>query len=357
MFFGISFTLLFILGTGGTTPIPLAILGENAFNILTLDRFTLWASIMALPVLGEFCYRFVEGDIKEYLQFKWGAFVHRGSGAFLALLFIFISVFTMTLGKFRPSQPDPITMTPIVNFLNEDEHYKWRYLPLGFGDQMAWLSAQTNATTVDGDYHSARRLPELTTRAVERLENSKYRGIEGIGSLQQFLTVPDKYHLKYVFSNDKFYDPLLYFTGWQRLNLLENGIMVWEKAGIEPFAYVLPKEDVSLLLKLMWGVNTLCYGNYCVLIIPKFAMETIILKVKRFTSLYNYIPSYRRIPNLLYHTSVIWSILLLVLTLYAGYIFYVKNTSQLTATNVITAYYDALDFRNLKGLTLFDPDS
>jgi hypothetical protein len=35
--FGLSITLLTILGTG-TTPIPLMV--KNAFNILTLDRFT-----------------------------------------------------------------------------------------------------------------------------------------------------------------------------------------------------------------------------------------------------------------------------------------------------------------------------
>jgi hypothetical protein len=39
-----------------------------------------------------------------------------------------------------------------------------------FGDQMATLSYQTRALTVDGNYHSARRLPELTSRAVERLK-------------------------------------------------------------------------------------------------------------------------------------------------------------------------------------------
>ena len=152
----------------------------------------------------------------------------------------------MSLGYFRPSQPQKIKMLPIVNFLNQDQHDKWRFLPLGFGDQMAWLSSQTKAMTVDGNYHSARRLPELTTRAVERLENSKFSGIEGIGSLQQFLTVPEKYHLKYVFSNDKFYDPILYFTGWHRLQQLENGIMVWERAGVAPLHSVLPKVDVPL---------------------------------------------------------------------------------------------------------------
>ena len=226
LFFGLSMTMLTILGTGGTTPIPLKILGETAFNILTLDRFTLWATIMALPIFGEFAFRMVEGDIKDKIQKKFGSVYHRILGGCIAGGVLFMVIFTMSLGYFRPSQPAKIKMLPIVNFLNQDQHDRWRYLPLGFGDQMAWLSAQTKAMTVDGNYHSARRLPELTTRAIERLENSKFRGVEGIGSLQQFLTVPEKYNLKYIFSNDKFYDPLLYFCGWQRLQQLENGIMV-----------------------------------------------------------------------------------------------------------------------------------
>lgn len=358
LFFGISFTLLFILGTGGTTPIPLMMLGENAFNILTLDRFTLWASIMALPVFGEFCYRFVEGDYKEYLQDKWGSLVHRSSGAFLSFLFIFIAVFTMTLGKFRPSQPDPIKMTPIVNFLNEDEHYKWRYLPLGFGDQMAWLSAQTKATTVDGDYHSARRLPELTTRAVERLENSKYRGIEGIGSLQQFLTVPEKYHLKYVFSNDKFYDPLLYFTGWHRLNLLENGIMVWEKAGIAPLPSILPKDEVPLFQKLLWGIIPCTTVLIALLLLLKSLWKSSFNKDKRLPIYFNFKQDYKTAPKLLYYSSIVWTGILVLLLMLGGYQFYLKNTTQRSPENVIKAYYDAIDFKEFeRAHSYLDPDS
>lgn len=358
LFFGISFTLLFILGTGGTTPIPLMMLGENAFNILTLDRFTLWASIMALPVFGEFCYRFVEGDYKEYLQEKWGSLVHRSAGAFLSFLFIFIAIFTITLGKFRPSQPDPIKMTPIVNFLNEDEHYKWRYLPLGFGDQMAWLSAQTKATTVDGDYHSARRLPELTSRAVERLENSKYRGIEGIGSLQQFLTVPEKYHLKYVFSNDKFYDPLLYFTGWHRLSLLENGIMVWEKAGITPLPSVLPKDEVSLFQKLLWGIIPFTTVLLALVLQLKALWSGSFKRKKSLPIYFNFKQPYRKAPKLLYGSSLLWTAVLLVLIAFGGYQFYIKNTAQLSAENVVKAYYDAVDFKEFeRAHSYIDPDS
>jgi hypothetical protein len=359
LFFGFSFSLLFILGTGGTTPIPLKLLGENAFNILTLDRFTLWASIMALPLFGEFCYRFTDGDYKEILQRKWGAVVHRSTGGFLAVAFIFIAVFTITLGKFRPSQPDEINMQPIVNFLNEDDHDKWRYLPLGFGDQMAWLSAQTNATTVDGNYHSARRLPELTSRAVERLENSKYRGIEGLGSLQQFLTVPEKFHLKYVFSNDKFYDPLLYFTGWHRLSLLENGITVWEKAGISPLPSILPKDDVPLFQKLMWGIipfSTVVISIF--LYLGSMLFYSYRKKEKKQLFIYDNGPETQKGQGWLYGISIFWLGVMIVLASIMVYGIYVEKSVQLTPESVVTAYYDAIDFKEFeRAHSYIDPAS
>lgn len=357
LFFGLSFAILMILGTGGTTPIPLKILGQNAFNILTLDRFTLWATIMILPIFGEFVYRFVEGDLKTRLQNKWGSISHRIIGGILALLFLFLSVFTLTLGRFRPSQPDAIDMLPIVNFLNQDDHDKWRYLPLGFGDQMAWLSAQTNAMTVDGNYHSARRLPELTTRAVERLENSKFRGVEGIGSLQQFLAVPEKYHLKYVFSNDKFYDPILYFSGWHRLQQLENGIMVWERAGIKPLPSVLPKDDIPQYQKIMWGVIPLTVVIITLLLHLIRIWRNTIKTHKHPAIAY---PKQVRDPSkkrtALLNISLIWVALVILICCYGGYQFYLKNTTQLSPKNVVKAYYDAIDFKEFeRAFSYLDP--
>ena len=358
LFFGLSLSMLVLLGTGGTTPIPRMLLGDNAFNILTLDRFTLWASIMMLPLFGEFCYRFVEGDFKETLQQKWGAIAHRLSGGLLVSIFIFFAVFTIALGRFRPSQPEAIKMQPIVNFLNQDDHDKWRYLPLGFGDQMAWLSTQTKATTVDGNYHSARRLPELTTRAVERLENSKFRGIEGIGSLQEFLTVPEKYNLKYVFSNDKFYDPILYFTGWHRLSRLENGIMVWEKAGINPLPVVIPKEDVPTYQKLLWGIIPMTTISLFIL----FMLYSLWRRSFTTHTIHNSIPFPAKIPSLrtqqfVYYSSLFWAAALLLLTIITVYQSYSKTTRQ-QPEQVIKAYYDALDFKNFeKAHTYLNPES
>ncbi len=359
LFFGLSITILTVLGTGGTTPIPRKMLGETAFNILTLDRFTLWASIMSIPMLGEFAYRLVEGDLKARIQSRFGAIYHRIIGGILAGLFVFMVVFTMSLGYFRPSQPQKIKMLPIVNFLNQDDHDKWRFLTLGFGDQMAWLSAQTNAMTVDGNYHSARRLPELTTRPIERLENSKFKGVAGIGSLQQFLTTPEKYNLKYIFSNDKFYDPILYFCGWQRLRQLENGIMVWERLNIPPVSSILPKDDVAKWLKIHWGIMPF------LTVLIAFVLNIQMLWVNMLKTRFKPIPDFLKYPvnyshfskNLLRITHI-WSFILAIAVFYGIYQFYLKNDSQRSPENAIIAYYDALDFKEFeKAHSLINPKS
>lgn len=245
--------VLMFLGTGGTTPFPRLLLG-GAYQVLTLDRFTFWATILLLPLLGECVVSLSHGGLAKYLREQLGERPRRALLAVLLVAYIVFSIFTANLTQFRRFQPDPIDMQPIVNFLEKDQHGRWRYMTLGFGDQMAWLSAQTTATSPDGNYHSARRLPELTTTPVERLEGAKFRGIPGIGSLQQFLAVPEKYNLKYIFSNDQFYDPLLFFSGWHRLQRLENGIMVWEREDIPPLPEVLPRREIPVWQRALWGI-------------------------------------------------------------------------------------------------------
>ncbi len=358
LFFGLSITLLTILGTGGTTFLPRAILGDTAFDILTLDRFTLWASIMSLPIFGELVYRFVETDLKKLIQRKYGAIFHRLLGGFLLSTFLFVSVFTISLGLFRPSQPQTIKMLPIVNFLNQDQHDQWRYLTLGFGDQMAWLSAQTKALTVDGNYHSARRIPELTSRAVERLENSKFKGIEGLGSLQQFLTVPEKYNLKYIFSNDKFYDPVLYFCGWQRLKQLENGIMIWEKLNVPPLSAILPKEDVPTYQKIMWGIIPFTTLLLALLFTIQFSLIRILRKKETPPTSYlliNY--GYDKFPLTVARIVQIWGVIISLVFIIGCYNLYSVTNTQDIPEVVVKDYYNALDFKEFeKAHTLINPN-
>src|SRR5438045_2748185 len=49
LFYG--FWLAMIFGLGGTTPLPRWLLGRS-YEVLTFERFTFWANLMALPLIG-----------------------------------------------------------------------------------------------------------------------------------------------------------------------------------------------------------------------------------------------------------------------------------------------------------------
>ncbi|WP_111765417.1 hypothetical protein [Nakamurella deserti] len=248
----LSLGVLAFFGTGGTTPFPKLLLG-GAYDILTLDRFTFWATISILPLAGRFVASVVGGTVRRWLVGQVGTVLAALLPLLLLAAHLATTLFAANLTHYRAFQPAAIDVTPITTFIDKDNHGNWRYLTLGFGDQMAWLGANTTAGTVDGNYHSARQLPELTTRPVERLEGAKYSGVPGIGSLQQFLAVPERYSLKYVFSNDDFYSPLLDANGWTDLGPLENGIEVWERADVTPLAVDIGSHQAPLWQRLMWG--------------------------------------------------------------------------------------------------------
>lgn len=354
VFLALSFVLLFILGTGGTTPIPRTILGENAFQILTLDRFTFWGSILVLPFVGLFLFELLEGRIKSFLEDRIGRMGHRLLAISFLISFMALAIVTSNLSAFKKLQPETIDIQPIVNFLHRDDHDKWRYLTLGFGDQMAWLSANTKALTVDGNYHSARRLTELTSRAVERLENAKYLGNSGLTSLQQFLTVPEKYHLKYIFSNDQFYDPLLHFAGWQKLQELENKIAIWERLDVPPLPQVLPRKDIPSYQRLMWGVlplSTVLFVVFIHLILRQRGLST---KVEVDEGL-----QYKeRSRGSAWWFHLIWAILVSSALVYIVNQNAQKTTSQASPSQTIKSFFHALDFKDFNlAYSYLDPTS
>lgn len=352
IFLAISVFLAFLLGTGGTTPIPKMLLGETAFNILTLDRFTFWASILSLPFWGAFFNQIIHLDLKEHLLKLGGKKIQITFLSCFVIGIILSNVLIVNLGHFKPFQPEKIDIKPITNFLQRDQHDKWRYLTLGFGDQMAWLSANTTALTVDGNYHSARRLPELTTRAIERLENAKYQKMEGIGALDDFLTMPEKYNLKYVFSNDKFYEPVLHFNGWSKVQLLENNIVIWEYPDVPPLQYLLPSKNIPIIQRLMWGILPLtCFSIAFLLYVlsrTKYIEDDILLFKRE-----NYYES-----NNSWNTLFSWILFLFVATLFIFLNFKLNKNNHSNPKNLAVAYFDAIDFKRFQdAYTLLDPNS
>ncbi len=348
IFLGISLTLAFILGTGGTTPIPRVLLGSTAFDILTLDRFTYWATILSLPFWGEFLHQLIQGGLKDYLLLRIKPLGYKLLLVMLSVFMISSTIFIMNIGFFRPFQPSKIEVKPILNFLSSDNHDEWRYLTLGFGDQVAWLAANTNALSIDGNYHSARRLPEMTTRVVERLENAKYQGLQGLGALHQFLAQPEKYNLKYIFNNDKFYEPILYFSGWNNVQRLENNIEVWEKPDVSALPDILPRKDIPKYQQLMWSLIPMS-----VLLIFLIGLITSHIFSIKYIHRYDFqMPTYTDS----WFKHIFWAVLITFSTMIWSSIQYMNQKAHQSAENIIIAYFDAIDYKYFdKAYTYFDP--
>ena len=354
---GIAVLLCFILGTGGTTPISRAIL-RGAFDILTLDRFTFWASILILPFLGYLFDGLLHGRSGEAIRAALGRGIHRTlvGGYFLAT--VSIAVFAAILPTIQPTQPRFIDPTPIVEFLEEDEHNRWRYLTLGFGDQFAYLSAQTTALSVDGNYHSARRLPDLTRFSVERLENAKYLGVPGLGSLQQFLINADRYNLKYVFSNDEFYDPILHFSGWNRLNRLANGVMVWEKPDVTPLPAFTPRRDIPNSHMLMWGLlPPIALAIAALIFVVSILHQSFAQSSKDLRPITARVSGFqkpKRVRMAVITLTAVFSVVVVGLGAFTLH----RNSTPATPEETITAYFNDLDFRRFRAAySRLDPET
>ena len=117
------------------------------------------------------------------------------------------------------------------------------------------LSTLTDANSVDGDYNSARMLPELTAHGAAQLTNSKYYGTAGMEALRAMLAHAENYGLKFAFLRDPYYEPLMAFAGWRKVDSLDhNTIEVWVKDDVPPAQPVEANYVPSQLEGLLWGV-------------------------------------------------------------------------------------------------------
>ena len=130
----------------------------------------------------------------------------------------------------------------------------YRYLTLGFGNALPKVSTYTDASSVDGEYNSARLLPEMTSYGAAQLTSAKFFGTAGMDSLRAMLKHANRYGLKYVFVHDAYYEPLLVFSGWRRIETFDSGtITVWSKEDVPP-AHRIESDAVPAPWEgLLWG--------------------------------------------------------------------------------------------------------
>ncbi len=230
----------FVLGMGGTTPL-IYFLPKGLANTITFERFSIWATILALPLLCE--------GLRLHFVSAWKkAWVLVGLPAILCWVGLVFSISTTNF------QPAAIDLKPITRFLQNQEGRDFRYLTLGFGTQCVYLNILLDIPTIDGAYHFGRRIPELTQSGIELLDGAKYHGERGMRALEIFLKNPEKYALRYIFSNDHFYNQKLIEHGWTRKLSFESGVDVWfSKAPPIGDRVLLPKTSHPGWMYYLWG--------------------------------------------------------------------------------------------------------
>jgi len=236
-----GFWVAFLFGLGGTTPLPRWLLGR-AFYVLTFERFSFWATLLALPIVA----LLVEKIIDRF-QVKGAVVV-----LILGIASVGASLEWMNWSRLNGQVFD---IQPVVDFMNRDNHDRFRYITLGFGSLLSKTSIYTNASSVDGEYNSARMLPEMTKYGSAQLTNSKYYGANGMESLRAVLEHANRYGLKYIFVRDLYYEPLLAFAGWRKTEVYDDGaVSLWTKEDVPPakpmqFGFVPPAWQ-----GIMWGI-------------------------------------------------------------------------------------------------------
>ena len=237
----IAFWIAFLLGLGGTTPLPRLLFGR-AFEILTFERFTLWATLLALPIVGA-----VAEDMVERLR-DVGAFVLAAA----AVLTMSLALGWLNWSPFHTS--GGLNVDPVVNFLNRDGHDQYRYLTLGFGNSMSKVATYSTANSVDGEYNSARLLPEMTRYGSAQLTSAKFFGAAGMDSLRETLQHANRYGLKFIFVHDPYYNPLLVFAGWRQIETDDSGaITAWSKDDVPPARRISSDTMPAPWEGLLWG--------------------------------------------------------------------------------------------------------
>jgi len=237
----VAFWIALLLGLGGTTPLPRLLFGR-AFEILTFERFTLSATLLALPILGA-----LAEDMLDRFR-DVGAFALAAGAVFtmsLALGWLNWSPFHTSGG---------LNVDAVVNFLNRDGHDQYRYLTLGFGNSMSKVATYSNASSVDGEYNSARLLPEMTRYGSAQLTSAKFFGAAGMDSLREMLQHANRYGLKFIFVHDPYYNPLLVFAGWRQIETYDSGaITAWSKDDVPPARKIASDTMPAPWEGLLWG--------------------------------------------------------------------------------------------------------
>jgi hypothetical protein len=237
-----------VLGLGGTTPLPSLLFGRQ-WEWLTYDRFALWGAVALLPLAGI--------AISHLLSLRIAAARALAIAALTGVILFAGADATMSvLGPALPYQRD---LRPIAQFMNEGRT-AWRYQTFGVGDPGAQLGTMTLATTIDGTYYTARRLPVLASSGIGMLDAALWWDPSGT-VLRRALAAANQYSIGWAFVLDPHYDPYLNAAGFIPREPLPGGIEVWQNPAAPPLPAAALRFGTPDIQGILWGTLPLaCFA-------------------------------------------------------------------------------------------------
>lgn len=236
--------LFMILGLGGTTSLP-ALLFGSSWEWLTYERFNIWAAIWLLPLCGE---------LLSKIKNRRLIYIRR---TVITLLLLHASVwwFYPELESITAPMMD---LKYIYKSLESDPLCQERYLALGFGHQLALLSAYTNAKTLDGLWHTARSDPLLRSSGIGSLSDAVYWN-NGRRVLAEFLMrdQPIPAYCIYVNNaspNADTFREIISAAGWYWERNFPDNISIWRNNRFNKLIDGSAARENITLKNYVWGI-------------------------------------------------------------------------------------------------------
>ena len=238
-----AFLVLFTLGLGGTTRVPWLLFGASA-DWLTYDRFALWAAALLTPFIGAVTLR--AARCRQGVSAWW----LRPFAAAMAVA----ALLSGWSPLYRVMQPAPLDMTELARFLSKPKHAPYRYLTLGFGEQLAKLAVLVENGSIDGNYHTGRELAALRDSGIGSLDGAVWSPL-GAAAISPYLVLAAKLGTRWALVAHSAYRNPLIAGGW-RMYGSASGVEIWENGLARPTRPRQASRNAALALWL--GLVPIC---------------------------------------------------------------------------------------------------
>jgi len=237
-----------VLGLGRTTFLPKLIFWPFEYWF-TYERFTFMSSLLLTPLIPIFLQEVgkkmnIERFIPKVLKhgFVW----------ILIILYIICSYcllflqHKMLFNYFIHDYERDKKINTIIEFLR-NKSSEYRYQTFGCNPPIGDIYFYTDVPTLDGDYHTGRRVEWLKQSGVEWIDTIYYQG--RMDFLHEFMKHADEYSVKYIIICNRVYEEYLNQYNWTKT--YEDGVVFLENPrSLKPVTkYV---EDINLL-NYFWG--------------------------------------------------------------------------------------------------------